>query len=237
MTGTTGTDASFRSVLAQPEYARDSLIACAFPSRARRLGTRSLAAVTVVPHGLTAGQALARRTVWMVRRASFLVLFPEHPHTGRWGPGSTLAFRTAAHNLTPTFVAASAAPPDSLLYRIVPSQLFATVTGFWTVPHPVFTEVAVMKYERRPRISITAAGDSPGRYLATFHAAFLDATYALSFSASVTGAVALHRFACMIEGRYGGTVDIHIGDPPAGAETTLVAQMLSRIRDTEPALR
>ena len=134
-----GTDASFRSVLAQPEYARDSLIACAFPSRARRLGTRSLAAVTVVPHGLTAGQALARRTVWMVRRASFLVLFPEHPHTGRWGPGSTLAFRTAAHNLTPTFVAASAAPPDSLLYRIVPSQLFATVTGFWTVPHPVFT--------------------------------------------------------------------------------------------------
>ena len=92
-----------------------------------------------------------------------------------------------------------------------------------------------MKYERRPRISITAAGDSPGRYLATFHTPFLDATYALSFSASVTGAVALHRFACMIEGQYGGKVDIRIDDLPAGAETPPITEMLSRIREKEPA--
>ena len=133
-----GVDQSFRTVLARPEYAHVSLIACAFPSRARTLRTRSLAAVTVVPRGLTARQALARRTVWMVRRASVLVLFPEHPQTGRWGPGSTLAFRTAAHNLTPVFVVAASSPPDSLLYRIVPGKLFGVVSGFWTVPHPLF---------------------------------------------------------------------------------------------------
>jgi hypothetical protein len=133
-----GVDESFRAVLARREYAQTSLIACAFASRARKLRTRTLAAVTVVPRGLTARQALARRTVWMVRRASVLVLFPENPFTGRWGAGSTLAFRTAAHNLTPAFLVASSAPRSSLLYRIVPSELFGIVSGFWTVPHPVF---------------------------------------------------------------------------------------------------
>ena len=134
-----GVDASFRAVLARPEYARHSLVACAFPAGARKLRTRTLAAVTVVPRGLIARQALARRTVWMVRRASVLVLFPENPLTGRWGAGSALAFRTAVHNLTPAFVVASSAPPDSLLYRIIPAELFGIVSGFWTVPHPVFT--------------------------------------------------------------------------------------------------
>ena len=93
-----------------------------------------------------------------------------------------------------------------------------------------------MRYERRPSIRLTAVAGSPGRYLATFQAPVLDATYALSFNESVTGAVALHRFACMIEGQYGGKVDIGIDDVSVGSETTLLAEMLTRIRESQPAL-
>ena len=93
-----------------------------------------------------------------------------------------------------------------------------------------------MKYERRPKIRVSAVDGSPGRYLATFLAPVLDATYALSFNESVTGAVALHRFACMIEGQYGGKVDIRIDELSVSSETTLLADMLTRIREKEPAL-
>ena len=93
-----------------------------------------------------------------------------------------------------------------------------------------------MKYERSPQIRISRVDGSPGRYLATFHSPFLDATYALSFGESVTGAVALHRFACMIESQYGGKVDIRIDDLPTSAEITPITDMLTRIRSNQPAL-
>ena len=93
-----------------------------------------------------------------------------------------------------------------------------------------------MKYERRPQIHVHAVDGSPGRHLATFHTPFLDATYALSFGESVTGAVALHRFACMIESQYGGKVEIRIDEIQSSAEITSIADMLARIRSQEPAL-
>ena len=51
---------------------------------------------------------------------------------------------------------------------------------------------------RRPTIRIQPIDEKPGRFIASFSAEFLDATYALVFGESVTGALALHRFANMI---------------------------------------
>ena len=133
-----GVDQSFRCVLASPRYAQDSLIACAFDSRAHRFSTPDLLAVTVVPSGLSPAAALHRRTVWMVRRSSLLILFPENPRTGRWGRGSLLAFHTAVYNLKPVFVVSHSTPPASPLYHIIPAFLFGIVSGFWVVPHPVY---------------------------------------------------------------------------------------------------
>ena len=48
---------------------------------------------------------------------------------------------------------------------------------------------------RRPTIRIQAIAEKPGRFIASFNAEFLDATYALTFGETVTGALALHRFA------------------------------------------
>ena len=139
MTGcAAGVDKSFRQVLTSPPYAKDSLIACAFDSRAHQFSTQELLAVTVVPVGLSPAAALHRRTVWMVRRSSVLVVFPENPNNGRWGRGSSLAFRTAVYNLKPVFVAAKSPPSSSPLYRITAASLFGIVSGFWVVPHPVF---------------------------------------------------------------------------------------------------
>ena len=74
----------------------------------------------------------------MVRRCSLLVIFPYDPETGRWGGGSSLAFRTAAYNLKPVFVSSLAPPPRSSLYRMFPASLFGIVPGFWTVPHQIY---------------------------------------------------------------------------------------------------
>jgi hypothetical protein len=37
--------------------------------------------------------ALRRRTPWLVKRCCLVVLFPEDPCTGQWGPGSRLVYR------------------------------------------------------------------------------------------------------------------------------------------------
>jgi len=65
---------------------------------------------------------------------------------------------------------------------------------------------------RRPTIRIQAIDKRPGRFIASFNAEFLNATYALAFGESVTGALALHRFAKMIENQYGGQVNVQLSD-------------------------
>jgi hypothetical protein len=72
----------------------------------------------------------------MVKRAEFVVLFPDDPLTGHWGRGSTLAFRAATEQLKPVFVVSSTPPPRSPIYRVVPTRLFDVANGYWAVPHP-----------------------------------------------------------------------------------------------------
>ncbi len=133
-----GIDACFRRVMAKNPFEQQSMIACAFESRARRFETTGLLAIPVVPAGLSPVAALYRRTVWMVRRCGLLVLFPADPVFGHWGKGSTLAFRTAVYNLKPVFISAPSAPPPSPLYRIFPGSLFGIISGFWVVPHQIY---------------------------------------------------------------------------------------------------
>ena len=130
----TGIDSCFRQAFAPRPFVQHAMVACAFESRARRFDSGELAAFAVVPDGLSPAAALHRRTVWMVRHCGLLVLFPANPLSGRWGRGSTLAFRTAVFNLKPVFSASPVAPPPSPLYRIYPTSLFGIVSGFWAVP-------------------------------------------------------------------------------------------------------
>ena len=50
----------------------------------------------------------------------------------------------------------------------------------------------------RTFINIESVAGKPDRYIASFDTGPLDATFAVVFSSSITGAVALHRFANMI---------------------------------------
>ena len=134
----TGVDACFRLTLAErPSWSESAFVACAFADRLRSSESRGLFASVVVPEGLSRAAALRRRTLWMVKRAELVVLFPDDPLTGRWGRGSTLAFRAATEQLKPVFVVSSTAPPRSPVYQVVPSRLFDVVDGWWAVPHPV----------------------------------------------------------------------------------------------------
>ncbi len=132
-----GIDARFRLTLAERETWREStVVACAFADRVRSSESRGLFASVVVPGGLSPAASLRRRTLWMVKRAEFVVLFPDDPLTGRWGRGSTLAFRAATEQLKPVFVVSELAPRRSSTYRVVPSRLFDVANGYWAVPHP-----------------------------------------------------------------------------------------------------
>ena len=134
----TGVDACFRLTLAdRPGWSESTFVACAFADRVPASVSRGLFASVVVPEGLSRAAALRRRTLWMVKRAELVVLFPDDPLTGRWGRGSTLAFRAATEQLKPVFVVSSTAPPRSPVYRVVPASLFDVTDGWWAVPHPV----------------------------------------------------------------------------------------------------
>ena len=133
-----GVDGCFRRAMAHKPFEECAMVACAFESRARQVGSQGLLGIPVVPDGLSPAAALHRRTVWMVRRCGLLVFFPADPVFGRWGRGSTLAFRTAVYNLKPVFVSALTAPRHSPLYEIYPASLFGIVSGFWIVPHQIY---------------------------------------------------------------------------------------------------
>ncbi len=133
-----GIDACFRRIMAKEPFGQQSVVACAFESRALRLEGSGLIGIPVVPPGLSPVAALHRRTVWMVRRCGLLVLFPADPVFGRWGKGSILAFNTAVYNLKPIFVSAPSAPRRSPLYRIFPSLLFGIISGFWVIPYQIY---------------------------------------------------------------------------------------------------
>ena len=112
------------------------MVACAFSNRVRPARSLGLYASVMVPAGLPPAAALRRRTLWMVRRCSLVVLVPVDPTIDRWGPGSRLVFRSAMYHLKPVFVAALDPPPESVHYRLLPADLFGVLRGYWAVPHP-----------------------------------------------------------------------------------------------------
>ena len=89
----------------------------------------------MVPEGIPPRAALARRTQWLVKRSSLVVLFPERPADRQWGPGSRHVFRSSLYHLKPTFVVASRPPVAPAYSRVAPADLFAAVDGYWVVPY------------------------------------------------------------------------------------------------------
>lgn len=132
-----GVDCSFRRALSGSPYRERCFVACAFHGRRKRARSHGLFASVVVPEGLPPKAALHRRTLWMVKRCSLAVLFPENPHDKSWGKGSRLVFKACLYHLKPLFVVCSALPPSSIHYRVLPSSLFGVVEGSWVVPHPI----------------------------------------------------------------------------------------------------
>ena len=86
---------------------------------------------------------------------------------------------------------------------------------------------------RKPVIRIQPIPEKPGRFIASFHAEFLDSTYALTFGETVTGAVALHRFALMIENQYGKQAKIQIADELLPFHSEAVTDILVGLGITE----
>ena len=130
-----GIDSCFRGALTRNGPA-NSIVACAFKDRQQRFESPQMCAFTVVPECLSPAAALHRRTVWLVRRASLLALFPVDPLTGRWGKGSTLAFTTALYNLKPIFVATDVPPDPIPSYLVAAGSLCGLVPGYWVLPYP-----------------------------------------------------------------------------------------------------
>jgi len=132
-----GVDRSFRLAISNSQYHDRCFVACAFSKRLKHSYTYGLFASVVVPKNITPKAALHRRTVWMVKRCSMVVLFPENPKDNSWGKGSRLVFKAALYNLKPMFIVTCTPPPKSIHYRVLKSNLFGVVDGYWVVPHPI----------------------------------------------------------------------------------------------------
>jgi hypothetical protein len=131
-----GVDEFFRLALSESAYSESSIVACAFRDRAERL--KGVFTLFVVPSGLPPKVALAKRTLWMTSRCSLLILFPSDP----MGRGSALAFKSAICNNKPVFVVSKTKPAESSLYKVMSSNLFGVVDGFWCVP-PVYADTGL----------------------------------------------------------------------------------------------
>jgi hypothetical protein len=129
-----GVDRSFRRALSQSPYQDHCFVACAFKHRTYPEYSYGLYASVVVPPNLPPVAALFRRTIWLVTRCAMVLLFPEN-HNNTWGKGSRLVFKSALFHLKPVFVVAENAPKESMHYRVLKSNLFGVVDGFWVVPH------------------------------------------------------------------------------------------------------
>ena len=94
-----------------------------------------------------------------------------------------------------------------------------------------------MTRSNTPVIRITSVAEKPNRFVASFRSEFLDAIYAVVFSKTITGAVALHRFAKMISHQYGTEVELQIADDLFPVRNTAVEDILNSIGKPEPVLR
>ena len=88
-----------------------------------------------------------------------------------------------------------------------------------------------------PIIRITGVDDDPDRFVASFRSEFLDATYAVVFSQTITGALALHRFAGMISDQYGKQVELRIANELFPVKNRAVEDILTSIAKPEPAIK
>ena len=93
-----------------------------------------------------------------------------------------------------------------------------------------------MKNNRTPIITIAGVEDNPDRFIASFCSEFLDATYAVVFSQTITGAVALHRFVQMISDQYGKQVELRIANDLFPKPNKAVEDILKSIIEPEPAI-
>ncbi len=132
-----GVDRCFRRTLAKSPYRDRCFVACAFPNRVKPSHSYGLFASVVVPKNLPPKAALHRRTLWLVKRCSMVVLFPENPLNQSWGKGSSLVFRASRYNLKPVFVVSSCPPKSSIHYRVLSLSLFGVADGYWVVPQPL----------------------------------------------------------------------------------------------------
>ena len=93
-----------------------------------------------------------------------------------------------------------------------------------------------MRNSHTPVITIAGVEDNPDRFVASFRSEFLDATYAVVFSQTITGAVALHRFVQMISDQYGKQVELRIANDLFPKPNKAIEDILKSITEPQPAL-
>ena len=94
-----------------------------------------------------------------------------------------------------------------------------------------------MRSSRTPVTTVAGVDNDPDRFIASYHSEFLGATYAVVFPQTVTGAVALHRFATMISSQYGRQVEIQIPNDLYPVRNKAIRDILNSISEPEPVVR
>jgi len=118
-----GVDSCFRKALIKSKYIEKTFVGCAVISRAKAISKTGLFASVVSPKNLTGKKAVIRRALWLIKRASMIVLFPDNPNTGKWDKESKIIFNSTIYQLKPVFVVTNNPVKPSSYYRVIPSIL------------------------------------------------------------------------------------------------------------------
>jgi hypothetical protein len=128
-----GIDFSFRKALSRLNMHKVSFVACALVGRADLRNTLGLPASMVVKEFLPPKIALHNRTVYLVKRTSVAIVFPDNPFSNVWGNGSKLVIRECIKSGKPVFVVSDKMLEESKEYKILPSSLYGIISGYWVL--------------------------------------------------------------------------------------------------------
>lgn len=128
-----GIDGCFRRAMKYAPDAKDYFIACAWPTRAEKVGREGLRVAWTVPPSYRSSEDLGNRTIWMIERAASVLLIPEAPKTGLWGPGSKLVYDTALKQAAPVFVAAARPVSAPRGFASIRGNFCDVLGGWWVV--------------------------------------------------------------------------------------------------------
>ena len=192
-----GIDACFRNAMAHKPFEAHSMVACAFENKARRFDDKGSSAFRSYPSGSLLRQHCIEERCGSCAAQGSWCSFPPILYSAT---GARAQHLPSVPPSTTSNLCSYRHQPRRVRHRCTESfrqtcSVSFPVSGWFLTKS---TKAVRVMRNNTPVIRIVGVEGKPDRFVASFRSEFLEATYAVVFSGTITGALALHRFATMI---------------------------------------